>query len=308
VQTAYYNTRGRRQQAEPETLLTVLRLLGAPLITYDEVDAALRLRRQVLWQRGIEPVIVSWDGHPTILDLRLPATHASTALMRRIYTETGEEIYWDVDLATAAPLFTIDVEGVTYHTKRLSIAEPLPVGYHRLTVDVSPQHVAALLIAAPQRAYTPDEHVASKTCPEALAEWLAELGRGVIAILPLLSSFFPHAIDPSPYVPAGRVFWNECYIDVTRAPGLEECAAAQEQRNTVQTQALLTSLRAAPLVDYQQQMALKRQVLEPLADWFFASTQGRQEAFPQYVLTHSAVEDCSVRSPSVPSITYVDKG
>jgi hypothetical protein len=54
-QTAYYNTRGRRQQAEPDTLPTVLRLLGAPFTAYDKVDTALRLRRQALWQRAYTP-------------------------------------------------------------------------------------------------------------------------------------------------------------------------------------------------------------------------------------------------------------
>ena len=33
-QTAYYNTMRRRQHTEPETLLTVWRLLGAPMTTY----------------------------------------------------------------------------------------------------------------------------------------------------------------------------------------------------------------------------------------------------------------------------------
>jgi hypothetical protein len=49
VQTVYYNTLGRRQQTEPETLLITLRLLGAPVETYDDVPVALRERRQALW-------------------------------------------------------------------------------------------------------------------------------------------------------------------------------------------------------------------------------------------------------------------
>src|SRR5687768_17871530 len=27
--------------------------------------------------------------------------------------------------------------------------------------------------------------------------------------------------EPSPYAPASRMFWNELYLDLTRAPGLE---------------------------------------------------------------------------------------
>jgi 4-alpha-glucanotransferase len=163
VQTAYYNITKRRQPAEADTLLTVLRLLGAPVVAVQEVDAALRLRRQAPWQRGIEPVIGSWDGQPTVVEIRLPSAQASAALACQIRTESGKHLHGEVDLATASPLLAVDLEGVAYHTKRLTIAEPLPVGYHRLTIDVGRQHFEALLIAAPQRAYTPVEDAAHKT-------------------------------------------------------------------------------------------------------------------------------------------------
>ena len=312
VQTAYYDTMKRRQHTEPETLLTVLRFLGAPITTYDEVEAALRLRRLTLWQRGIEPVIVAWDGHPTVVELRLPIQYASAVLACRIHTEAGEVRQWDVDLSTASSIRAVDIDGMTYHTKRLTIAEALPLGYHRLTVDIGPQHFEALLIAAPQRAYSPVEDVTHKTWGifvppyalhsahswgsgdftdlEALAAWLGELGGGVLATLPLLSGFFTQPFDPSPYAPASRLFWNDFYIDVTRAPGWQECRAVQELLRTPGTQTLLAELRAAPLVDYQRQMALKRQALELLADWFFTSTDGRHVDFRQYIEAHPALE------------------
>jgi 4-alpha-glucanotransferase len=281
-------------------------------MTDDEVEPALRLRRRFLWQRGIEPVIVSWNGHPTVVDLRLPTQYTSAVLACGIHTEAGDALHWDVDLSTASPIQAVDIDGMTYHSKRLTIAEALPLGYHRLTIDIGNQHFEALLIAAPQRAYTPVEDAAHKTWGifvppyalhsehswgggdftdlEALAAWLGELGGGVIATLPLLSSFFTQPFDPSPYAPASRLFWNEFYIDVTRAPGWEECSAARELLQTPASQALLAELRAAPLVDYQRQMALKRQVLELLADWFFTSTSGLHVDFRQYVETHPTVE------------------
>jgi 4-alpha-glucanotransferase len=321
VQTAYSNTTKRRQPAEADTLLTVLRLLGAPVTSAQDVDAALHLRPQALWQRSIEPVIVSWDGQPTVLEIRLPSPQASAALACQIHTESGEHLRWEVDLATASPLLVVDLEGVAYHTKRLTIAAPLPVGEHRLTIDVARQHFEALIIAAPQRAYTPVEDAAHKTwgaflppyalhsaqswgsgdfsALEALADWLAEHGGGVLATLPLLSSFFTQPFDPSPYVPASRLFWNKFYIDVLRAPGLDECTAARQILQATTTQALLADLRTAPLVDYQRQMAMKRQVLETLAEWFFTINGGQHDDFRHYVASHPAVEDYALFQATV---------
>jgi 4-alpha-glucanotransferase len=126
---------------------------------------------------------------------------------------------------------------------------------------------------------------------EALARWLAELGGGVLATLPLLSSFLDHPCDPSPYTPASRLFWNELYVDVTRAPGLTECPMVQELLRSSHVQARLTALRAASLIDYRGQMALKRCVLTPLADWFMETAAARHTNFQHFIATHPAVED-----------------
>jgi 4-alpha-glucanotransferase len=313
VQTAYYNAMGQRQEAESESLLTTLRLLGAAVETYEDIPAALRERRQALWQRGVEPVMVAWDGHLTGLELRLPATQAEGPLICHLQTEAGHVQRWENDMARLSTQQTAKVEGVSYLTKQLPLPETLPFGYHRLTLEICDHRFETLLVAAPQRAYAPADGSAPREWGifvppyavhsdqswgggdfsdlEALATWLAELGGGVIATLPLLSSFLSEPFDPSPYSPASRLFWNEFYIDVTRAPGLEACPTAQNLLASGDVQAVLAELRAAPLVDYRRQMALKRRILEVLAEWFFDTAAAQHDGFQQYVATHSAVED-----------------
>ena len=52
--------------------------------------------------------------------------------------------------------------------------------------------------------------------------WIDGLGGSVAATLPLFAQFLDEPmVEPSPYSPASRLFWNETYIDVTRAPGLD---------------------------------------------------------------------------------------
>ena len=54
-----------------------------------------------------------------------------------------------------------------------------------------------------------------------LRRWVEGLGGSVTATLPLFAQFLDESmLEPSPYSPASRLFWNETYIDVTRAPGL----------------------------------------------------------------------------------------
>jgi 4-alpha-glucanotransferase len=312
VQTAYYDTRGRRQQAEPEALCITLRLLGAPIATYADIPAALRERRQALWQRGVEPVVLAWDGQAARMELRLPAAGATGSLSYHLQTEAGDVQRWDDALTTLPTLQAVDVEGTSYLAKQLALPQALPLGYHRLTLETRNQRFETRLIAAPQKAYAPPADTAKAwgvflppyaahsaqswgagdfSDLETLASWLAAHGGSVIATLPLLSGFLSDPFDPSPYSPASRLFWNELYIDVTRAPGLAACPAAQHLLVSSAVQAALADLRAAPLVDYRRQMTLKRRLLEVLAAWFFQTGAAQHAGFQQFVAAHPAVED-----------------
>jgi 4-alpha-glucanotransferase len=113
----------------------------------------------------------------------------------------------------------------------------------------------------------------------------------VIATLPLLTAFLDEPFDPSPYAPASRLFWNEFYLDVTRAPELPHCPAAQELLASPEVRQEITALCAAPLVDYRRQMTLKRRVLTELARTFFAHRSRRLDAFQEFVGSQPAVED-----------------
>ena len=54
------------KEVSPETLLAVLRELGAPLHSITDAPAALRERRQERWRQLAEPVIVTWDSRPAV--------------------------------------------------------------------------------------------------------------------------------------------------------------------------------------------------------------------------------------------------
>ena len=94
IQMAYYDVNHHRQQASEESLLAVLRSLGAPVASLQDVPSAWRERQQVLWRRAIEPVIVAWNGESFPVEIRLPLSAADANLKCHLKLESGEELRW----------------------------------------------------------------------------------------------------------------------------------------------------------------------------------------------------------------------
>ena len=67
LQTVYRDGFGQVRAAPPEAIIAVLKSLDAPVKSSDDLPSALRERRQNLWQRAIEPVLVAWQGKPLSL-------------------------------------------------------------------------------------------------------------------------------------------------------------------------------------------------------------------------------------------------
>src|SRR5262245_57940912 len=72
VETEDLDEVGVPHQVSAESLVAILRVLGATLTRLEEVPAALRERRQQLARRLVEPVLVAWDGKLPSVELRLP--------------------------------------------------------------------------------------------------------------------------------------------------------------------------------------------------------------------------------------------
>src|SRR5262249_34131819 len=79
--------------------------------------------------------------------------------------------------------------------------------------------------------------------------------------------------------------------DVARVPELARCPPAQALLAAPAFRAEVEALRAAPLVDYRAQMALKRRVLEELARTFFSGPSERRAAFERHLADNPRLED-----------------
>jgi 4-alpha-glucanotransferase len=310
VQTSYHDDQGKLITASTEALLAVLRALGTPLARPEEAAGALRARQQAVWQRVLEPVHVAPAGRSNDVPVRLAAKLADVKLSCRLQLENGGTTEWPVPVASLPVTESAVVEGVTYRTHRLPLPS-LAHGYHKLTICVGSAEFECLLLSAPTRAYSPAQPL--KTwggflplyAVRSSRDWGAgdfadlenligrvqELGGGLVGTLPLLAAFLDEPLEPSPYSPASRLFWNELYLAVERIPGLESCPTARDFLWSAEFRQERDALRAKTLVDYPRLMALKRRVLRELSEAFFRDPGSRLAAFRKYLAENPRAED-----------------
>ena len=136
IQINLYDGFGHLMQPPPEAILRVLNILGAPVERMDDLAGALRQRRQFLMQRAIDPVVVAWDGAPLRLKLRLPSPLAAAEPRYRIDLESGEFVEGKCQSDFRIKPVERCIEGVRYVARWIVFPETLPLGYHRLHLQV----------------------------------------------------------------------------------------------------------------------------------------------------------------------------
>lgn len=321
VQPAYRDTEGRVRPASVDALRGVLEALGVD--PDSAVDAAVQRRRRELGRRVLEPVVVQWSGGGVPVrgieepGVRLRLPDATPLLRTVLHLEDGPSRTWEgspEELAGARP---VRIEGERWITGWLPLPADLPDGYHRLVLDAGTETREALVIQAPRRAWDPTDGagdaagrgwgvfaplhaVRRREDGDAgaarfgvgtyrdladLATWIAGVGGRMVATLPLLATFLDRPLEPSPYAPVSRRFWNELYVDVARLPELEDCEEARAAMESGDVREADRALEAADTVDYRRAAAAKRRVMEPLARRFFDAGGDRGDAYRAFLET-----------------------
>jgi 4-alpha-glucanotransferase len=308
VQTTYRSAGGDTVSAGTESVLATVRALGAPVERMEDIPDALRLATAEQWRRPVDAAMVAWDGVLESVHLRAPATDLGGPYAARLVMEDGGEEAWHPTRVSVGR--HADVEG-TEHVELVATGSArLPLGYHRLHVTVGSREGDALVIAAPRRAPRPRHRSWGVFLPlyalhserswgvgdlsdlRGLADWAAELGAGFVATLPLLAAFLQGStVEPSPYAPASRLFWNELYVDPTGAAEFQGSREAQALVASPGFRRQLGRLRASPTVPYVEAAALRRRVLELLANVAFDPSGRPGSALRAFIAAHPGVED-----------------
>ena len=311
IQASYTDGCGVRRRVSPEAIRALLRALGAPLDSARprDIAEATMARLRAVWTRPVEPVLVAWNGSRAGFRLRTPETRRILARCR-LRLENGRSRSWTVTTSTGRPVESATVDGTRHVARRVALPARLPLGYHDLYVEVGGRTWRTLVVAGPRRAYDDGERSWGAFLPlhalhsenswgvgdfsdlGALAQWVGEQGGRTVALLPALAAFLgERPFEPSPYLPVSRLFWNELHVDPRRLPEFEQCEPARRLVASRAFRRRVDALRAGPLIDYREAMAVRRQVIELLARALDERPDRRREELRTWAKQHPVVHE-----------------
>lgn len=307
IQTGFRGTDGKRHAASDEALIGVLKALGVQIHRVADATDRLRETLDAKAHKLTEPVVAVREGAPLRLTLRLPASLEPDEV--RVGLQGPEGLSFDhaaeleVTKAAGTKHESSGAQPVVRWTLELDSSRLRP-GYHDLVVEAGSRTATTTVICAPAHCPSPlrswgtsiplyalrsgsDWGVGSFADLAHLARWTHGLGARFLSTLPLCAVFddVPFA-DPSPYMPASRLAWNDVYVDIEAIP---EVAISPETRAELESAELgerLRDLRERRSADPRAVAAAKRKLLEILACALVSQASARREEFENYAARH----------------------
>ncbi len=310
VDSEYYDGLGVRREPPPESLLAIVRSLGAPVNGLGDVPLGLHERTSQLATAPVEPVIVTWGDSPLVVDLNLADPGDETKLEFTLVYEDGETQIRPLAWGQGQGLAESTFEGRHYRRRRFVLDTPVRHGYHTLRIEGAGIAASCFVISAPARAFQgPGRRSWGMFLPayalhgssswgagdlsdfHRFMDWTADLGGRFVGTLPLFAAFLEEPFAPSPYAPVSRLFWNEFFADPTRAPNWAACEEAQRLVASESFERAIEKERAGPMVDYHSQMALKARIFQSLSRQFWSSRGGKDPDLLDFLKSRPEVRD-----------------
>ena len=280
VATQYQDANGRQVVVPDHTLVDVLAALGVAATSDDDCRAALRAHDRAYWSRPLPPVIVMRAGTPTLLWAHV--THGSPA---RVWIRLEDGTVWAGlrQLDNFTPPY--DLDGRLVGEATFELPGDLPLGYHRLYLDDAGGDEGAAVIVTPASLTVPERlgsrrtwglvtqlySVRSKrswgigdlTDLTDLAVWAGTQHKaGYVLVNPLHAAAPSVPMEPSPYLPTSRRFFNPLYLRVEAVP---EFAYVRGRRRIAKMRdEVQAGAKRADTVDRDAAWAAKRTALEAL--------------------------------------------
>lgn len=236
VMTEYVDFRGDQVQVSAETITAVLSALD---VDVDDPAEALRQKELADWRRMVPPCLVVVQGQEATCWV-----HVVDGDPARLEVELEDGTWRRLD-QTDHWVEPRDVDGTRVGEATFAVPTDLPLGYHRLHASSDDAHVTGTLIVTPAWVGLPDAAAEGRSWGFAaqlysvrsrgswgvgdladlgtLAEWSGGLGADYVLVNPLHAAEpLPH-LEPSPYLPSSRRFFNPLYLrveDIPEAAGL----------------------------------------------------------------------------------------
>ena len=298
VGTSFHGWDGLPHSVAPETLIKVLAALGVQAHSNELIEAALAEAELAPWRRMLPPAVVVRQGETALVPVHV--RDGSTArLSVRLETGPGEPVAAVQQDIWVPPR---DVDGVPTGRATFAVPEGLPLGWHTLHAESDGVTAQGALVVVPARLTTagPLEErrgwglatqlysVRSKRSwgigdfadLADLATLSGERGADYVLVNPLHAAEPVPPVQPSPYSPSTRRFFNPLYIRVEAIPEvayLKPRKRATVDRLQEQVQGLN---RDAERLDRNAVYAAKLQALELL--YHARRAPARQAAFDEF--------------------------
>ncbi|MGI0152009.1 MAG: 4-alpha-glucanotransferase, partial [Thermoplasmata archaeon] len=172
-----------------------------------------------------------------------------------------------------------------------------PVGYHTIGVRGDRWSGRTRLFVAPRRLPGPPRRSWGLFAPTyalhderswgvgdlrtlgRFVEWAARQGARTVGSLPLLATHLGGKIDPSPYRPTSRAFWNELCVDPTSPREYRESREVQHRVRSPAFRRELVRLRERSHIDPTATLRAKRAILEGMFRRFGSTPSRRRTRF-----------------------------
>lgn len=293
VLTDYEDVFKNRHRVPVASLRNILSAMGVDVASSADMKMALKQRKAEQKARLLPPVLVH---RQTQGDCQV-----------KINAKKAISVAWSLALESGRI-----IKGERSGGKSgLTLAGPIELGYHRLTVaaaDIPP--VTMSLICVPDDCFVPPAlqgngrvwglavqlyairssrnwGIGDFTDLRNLVELSAQFGANIIGVNPLHALYPDIPEQVSPYCPSSRSFLNTLYIDVEAVPEFSECDEACRLVNSPDFQVHLRALRSDAFVNYPAVHALKQQILKILHRHFLnrhvGSNSCRAQSFQQFL-------------------------
>ena len=276
VSVDYWDWQGRPVEVPAETVAAVLGAMGVD--TSDPV-AALTRRQDEPWQRTLPACVVATEGQP-----RPFAVHVDHGSPVTVWVELENGGRRDGLRQLDHRVAPRTIGGRTIGEAAFEVPADLPTGYHTVKVRSGDLESAGSLIVTPAWLGLPpalaDRHswgfatqlysvrsrgswgVGDLADLTDLAVWSgAELGADYLLVNPLHAAEPVPPMEPSPYLPTSRRFFNPLYLRVERIPEYVALAAPARQRCDALFREVQAALGAADVIDRNTSWTAKREAL-----------------------------------------------
>lgn len=297
VSSRFTDWKGRDTTVSAESLRAVLAAMDVTADTPEDIAAALAARRLEPWRRMLPPCIVVTQRRSAEFPV-----HVRAGAVVRVWAEleTGATVdalqidNWEPDR---------EVDGRLTGRATFTLPADLPLGYHTIRAESEATTASATLIVTPDFLGFPAGLGDRRTWGLAtqlysvrsrgswgvgdladltdLAVWsAARHGAGYVLVNPMHAAEAGVPLEPSPYLPSSRRFFNPLYLRVERIPEYAELPPAELAHIRLTHTELLDEVGTLDVIDRDRSWVAKECALRTV----FAAgrTPGREIAFRAY--------------------------